>query len=159
MSSCQNMPQTCQRFMPLFVQGKQLNLQGKKKNEGTLKETKFPHKASGRLGKALFGLITCKAFGRPGLWLGSSSFRSGLPYLPYLGTLSYHLRRGALWLSGFPSPTAGNPGPKAGRACPGLEAGRTHQCALKTTRAATYVYWTLTLALRPGKVHPQGIVR
>ena len=42
MSSCQNMPQTCQRFMPLFVQGKQLNLQGKKKNEGTLKETKFP---------------------------------------------------------------------------------------------------------------------
>ena len=31
--------------MPLFVQGKQLNLQGKKeKHEGTLKETKFPHK-------------------------------------------------------------------------------------------------------------------
>ena len=51
-------------------------------------ETYFPHKASGRLGKALSGLITCKAFGRPGLWLGSSSFRSGLPYLPYLGTLS-----------------------------------------------------------------------
>ena len=55
----------------------------------------FPHKASGRLGKALFGLITCKAFGRPGLWLGSSSFRSGLPYLPYLGTLSYHLAAGS----------------------------------------------------------------
>ena len=66
-----------------------------KENEGTLKETKFPHKASGRLGKALFGLITCKAFGRPGLWLGSSSFRSGLPYLPYLGTLSYHLAAGS----------------------------------------------------------------
>ena len=42
MSSCQNMPQTCQRFMPLFVQAKTTQLPRQKENEGTLKETKFP---------------------------------------------------------------------------------------------------------------------
>ena len=41
MPTCKNMPQTCQRFMPMFVQAKQLNVQGKR-NEGTLKETEFP---------------------------------------------------------------------------------------------------------------------
>ena len=30
--------------MPMFVQAKQLNVQGKR-NEGTLKETEFPHKS------------------------------------------------------------------------------------------------------------------
>ena len=32
-----------------------------KENEGTLKETKFPHKAGGRLGRARLELITCKS--------------------------------------------------------------------------------------------------
>ena len=44
MSPCQNMQQTCSRFMPDSTQGFKA-----KENEGTLKETKFPFQRSQRL--------------------------------------------------------------------------------------------------------------
>ena len=68
--------------------------QGKRKR-GHTKGNQISSQSERSLGQSPVRINYMQSLGRPGLWLGSSSFRSGLPYLPYLGTLSYHLAAGS----------------------------------------------------------------
>ena len=115
MSPCQNMQQTCSRFMPK-VCSRQKATQGFKaeENEGTLKETKFPHRGERSPGQSPVGINYMQASGGQSLQLASCAHGRGLPCLP---TVSYSLRSAGSQLAlRNPGQQAGSPGSTAGRA-------------------------------------------